>query len=731
MIILVHKIGWCNGPCMSRGVGIDRAWPAPDAAPGIYGRFRSGGSLLVIAQAVALGWACAAHAQPPAEAAGEPEEPIVVTADASERTLIDRQTYIVRDTPEAQTRTAVDVLQTLPSVSVDARGRLQLLGDGNVKILIDGRPVPDAAVQLRTMQASQIARIEVITNPSAEFAADGTAGVINIVLRRTFKSGLGGSVSGSAANPGSYDLKLSPTWSRGRWSASASPGFSVYRGRSRSFLERTGPLASEDGTANRTELAVERSDGRQIGGRAQITYKPDDRRSVSLSANAGHAVNDGVTETRIASAKGSFVPFDQIGTSDAVFNYGDLSLQYESRGKREGESLSASARLAWYDSDIRRLFVGGSSVPDAAMLQVRSGDRSWSTSLKLDHKTPLGKADILSIGGEVERNDSTYSDLEVNGLLGAPFTTSSIVSGAWIDASAYVTFQTTHGAWKLLPGLRVEGRSYAFDQGIGGDPASYVDLFPSLHVERRFDDKLKAIASYSRRVDWPSLLQLAPVRRFNSPTSATVGNPALRPATTDAAELSVNWKIGKQDLAATAYRRATSSTIDSLRELTPDGIILSIPINGGTRKSMGGEMSLRGPVGNRWRYTVSGDIADVTLSRFDEAFVARTFNHSGKAQLEYADAERGKRGFDQVTLNLQYQGPQQFFQTRISGFWDADVSWTHQITDKTASVVSISRLFGGLTIISRVDTQDFIERQTFDIHGPVVKVALSHRLGGR
>ncbi len=150
---------------------------------------------------------------PPPETEPEPQpgqDDIVVTAP-TQQSSIDRQTYIVRDTPEARSTTTNDILGRIPSVEVQADGNVRLIGAGQATILIDGRRVQDPQTQLRNMTGNQIERIEVLTNPGAQFPAQGTGGIVNIITRRNTQTGLGGSATASGGSYGAYDLRLSPT----------------------------------------------------------------------------------------------------------------------------------------------------------------------------------------------------------------------------------------------------------------------------------------------------------------------------------------------------------------------------------------------------------------------------------------------------------------------------------------------------------------------------------------
>lgn len=165
-------------------------------------------TMLLAGVAAGLVGTNAAHAQAPAAppaaapaaapvAAAKPAEEVqsdevLVVAERGPNVAIDRKSFTVKQGPAAEIADGMDVMRDLPSVTVDAAGKIELLGNANVKILIDGRPVPDALSVLRAMNAAQILKVEVITNPSAQFPADGTAGIINVVTRRSSRDGLGG-----------------------------------------------------------------------------------------------------------------------------------------------------------------------------------------------------------------------------------------------------------------------------------------------------------------------------------------------------------------------------------------------------------------------------------------------------------------------------------------------------------------------------------------------------------
>lgn len=240
---------------------------------------RSGSGLAALGHAAA---ALGQNASPAAPAQTSPD--IVIVAAPDERSSTDRTTYAVRDNAEARASSTLDLLAQVPSVEVRPDGQVRLLGRAGVTILMDGKEVPDAVTFLRNLQGSQVAKIEVISNPSAQFSARGTAGIINIVTRRSFAPGLGGSVTANVGSFGSAELKASPTWTRGPLSLSGSLGLARWvspgvSDRERYFVDASGDLVAQSSEHTRSRVRNDTATGNFLFG-----YKPDARQNIGVTA---------------------------------------------------------------------------------------------------------------------------------------------------------------------------------------------------------------------------------------------------------------------------------------------------------------------------------------------------------------------------------------------------------------------------------------------------------------
>ncbi|HET6326751.1 MAG TPA: TonB-dependent receptor plug domain-containing protein, partial [Planctomycetaceae bacterium] len=198
-------------------------------------RIRFGIALFGLAVAIASSAAQATDESPPAPAESPPApaalETIVVKSEKlSVETLIDRKVYSVTSDAQSSFGSLSDILSIIPSVDVDPTGIVSLRGDTKVLILIDGKPSSQfagasAGDNLQSIPAKDIERIEVLTTPPAQFKADGVAGVINIITRKTRQAGTSGSLQASGGSGGRYVLGADGSYSSGPLAASLSAGY--------------------------------------------------------------------------------------------------------------------------------------------------------------------------------------------------------------------------------------------------------------------------------------------------------------------------------------------------------------------------------------------------------------------------------------------------------------------------------------------------------------------------
>lgn len=667
-----------------------------------------------------------APAPPPADTVPPPaEEEIVVRAQSDQRTAIDRDTYIVRDTAEARTSNALDLLGRIPAITVQPDNTIRLLGTTGVTILIDGRPSPNPNA-LRDLQGSEIARIEVVSNPSAQFSASGTGGIINIITRRNALDGLRGSVTASVSRYGGHELRAAPSWTQGDWTVTGNFGWTRNGSESESERERV----SLDPTSPIPDIfETQESRGRFefVNGNGQISYRPTDKRTITFQGGLITADARTLTDSQIVTSAAPGAPLVQLIENSFDYSAYSASLEYRAEGSRPGELLTTSIQQYRFDpnSEVTTDFGAG-------QFRFRSEAFTRARIFKLDYVRPLQRGRRILVGGTVS-DTRDFSTLEQGGGLplgGNPFPPASTIDGSVFEAAGYGSFQFPLLGGTVLAGLRVETRNYDFADPSQGEGPSDTHFFPSLHLERRLASWLTGNLSYSRRIAWPAVQQLSPALRFSDSTTAFAGNPALRPELTDAFEAKLRGEVAGQTVSLTLFNRRTDDLFSSLSTLTDDGVLVTQPVNVGTRNDLGASVAVQGSIVQGLTYSINANLIDRRIeSDFGILREQRSTSYSGTAQFDYRDGQDGRRGADRISLTFNYSGPYDDGLLRRSAFFRASATWSHAITDRLSGVATIDDIFGPTEFRTSTFSETALTRTTNLSDGPRFKLGLTYSFG--
>jgi outer membrane receptor protein involved in Fe transport len=631
----------------------------------------------------------------PGKAAGSnATNDIIVTALPDQNSSIDRTTYVVQDNAQARSSTVLDVLTRIPSVDLTPSGQLRLFGRSGVKILIDGREVLNPLGVLGNLQGSQIVRIEVISNPSAQFSAQGTAGIINVITRRAREPGFGGSATVSIGTLGNYNAKVSPTWTAGRLSLSGSLGISRTRGRSDFRRDRFEIGSASQGIGLQTEDGSSDIRSTDLAGSLIATYRLSDRQTLSSTVIARHGVGSRAERSVLEQLGSSQGAVEQTREDSSRFGSLDYSLEYRREGRRKGESLTISGQYSSNKFLVDNSFLSLSPGSNPATFIVVDDASFDLLSAKADYIRPGKKGRLLTAGVSLERRSETSSSL-ARGIL--PFREGlleelSTLDVAWTDMAAYLTYQFPLLGVTFLPGMRVEGRRY--ERSVFGAASGGTHLFPTLHMERRLGRSTRIGLSYSRRIAWPSSSALNPAVRFSDLTTAAIGNALLRPEITDSFEAKINTEVAKQSIDITAYSRRTRNLFSRLGELNADGVLVNRQVNLGELRLDGVNVSVRGPISGRLSYSATGDIAAESISDdfLDSSLLRPRPQYSFATQLEYKDGQQDRKGTDHITVSYRFTGHYDRGLFTVAPYSSVSASWSHMITDRVAGVLNVGRI---------------------------------------
>jgi ferric enterobactin receptor len=669
---------------------------------------------------------------PPAESgpveAAEEEDPIIVLAPG-DQVRIDRRTYTLREDPAAQSSNMFDVLGRIPSVSVAPSGAITLLGADNVTIQINGQPVPGTNLEqvLRGITGAEVERIEVITNPGAQYSAAASGGIINIITRQRFNAGMNGSIQAGIDTFGSYHVGVSPSWSRGPWSLSG--GFGAWGGQqTQDFRREREVFSSGDTSLEEGEQEVEF--GGRYASRLQLGYRPNERRRVTAAYDYVRGGNDVLRET-VTELNGA--PFSiQSNLNEVEFRNDQLNLEFQQDGARPRELFKALGMIQNHGVDFDQTFNFDPAAGTPTQVLATNSVDLFNTNARVEYERPFGEERFLSTGLSFDTSEQQIQNTR-EALLGAAIPPDYVaeLEGRQQTFAGYGTFQFETGDWTFQPGVRLE--NYRREVVSGGLESDDVDLrtFPSVHIRRELGEHIDVDLSYTSRIQRPGFNQLDPALRFVDTNRAIRGNPNLEPSLTDAYEANLTYQNAGRSLSLTFYDRINEDIFSPFTETLIDGTILTTTVNAGTSEQRGLQAIVRGPLSERWRYSANVNLMEREFDFLSGGVITRRneFEYDGTASLEYRDTDQNVIGADQLQFELRFQGPRHTLQSNLDEFIVANFTWRRKLTDRLYGTLQAQDIFTTQNNVNEITTDAYFERTEFSSAGARVRFALTYQFG--
>ncbi len=641
--------------------------------------------------------------------------------DVSDR--IDRRVYDIKSDPDSQTGSVGDVLNKLPSVTVNPAGAVTLRGDSSVTVLVDGKYPINGNNFLQTLAASDIDRIEVITNPSAQYQSDGTGGIINIITKKHHPFGLSGTATGRVSSQGQVSGNTSLSLTEGPWSVTGKVNGGRWEGRYNWTSTETAPDPFQ-------------SDGRQHyngtfgGAELEVARKFGDHQTLTLQSafypnwSVNTELDDYASASRAYTSRSDTIQRNDYGSLEFIYDYNNDTL---------GRHFTLDASLGQSSSTERLLRTDSYSQPSAGQAVYGTYERAGRPidDIKAEFEFHPKSANVLTTGVEWKRDgvgqDDLYSDL---GTIAGPNPDGSTRAffGRRDLTAFYATYQhPLFAGWTMLPGLRAEYEALDIrSSGLDVRPDDW-SLYPTLHLSHDWG-KGKLKLSYSRRVDRPWFMQYDPTRIYQNAISATEGNPGLKSPTTDAYELGYEYSQGKVSTDATLYYHALTNAVSEFYQDLGNGVTLDRPINSGHNRSAGSEFTIKTPVSKHWKVSFNLNLfySEVPLVDAGGGEKTRgTVTYVSNSSLEY-DWDKG----DQVQLDLGLTGKTLTTQGYMAPVSHLDLTWRHNITKKLALVVNAQDMLGGMRWVSITTSPELKSRWVQPPTDRLVRISLTRTFGG-
>ena len=634
---------------------------------------------------------------------------VVVQAEKSTMELsLDKKVFNVGKDLANAGGTANDILMNIPSVSVDPEGTVKLRGSDNVRILIDGKPSGLVSFKggsgLSQLQASMIERVEVITNPSARYEAEGMAGIINIILKKERNQGFNGSfevITGHPTNLGAaanlnyrhkkvnffinYSIAFREQPGGGRLYQEVydmdTDGNSVYRGDSTLILKQ------------QTDALIT---GFNTNIRGGLDFFFNEKNILTMSylyrrSNASR-VTDILSEDYLFDDSNMTGFTKRRQDEDEIEPNSEYSLIYKRSYEQKGHELIAEIKLLdnWESSD--QWFTTNKYAPNGteagSSLERSLNDefeKQWL--FQVDYIKPIGKEGKVEMGARSSFRDMVNDYAVTRQNEDGEFVPITDLNNIDLD-NVFVYDENIHALYGIIgnksnklsyqAGLRAEWTDVKTTLEETGEenPRKYSNLFPSAHLTYDLPKENAIQVSYSRRVRRPFYNDLSPFMTFSDNRNYFSGNPDLNPEFSNVYEVGHIKYFEKGSLSSSVYYRDTQDKIDRIRTVDSTGHSVTLPQNLLSEKAVGVEFSSTYALFSWWKWDVNFNFfhADIDGSNIVETYKASTYSWFARQTSRFTLP----KNFD-LQIRGNYEAPQNTAQGKRKSLYYADLSMSKDV----------------------------------------------------
>ncbi|MGN6566689.1 MAG: outer membrane beta-barrel protein [Flavipsychrobacter sp.] len=595
---------------------------------------------------------------------------------------------------------ALEVLSRSPGVTVDQNDNISLKGKQGVNIMINGKIQPinmnDLATILKNTPANAIEKIEIISNPSSKYDAQGTAGIINIIMKKDQRLGMNGSVNGS------YGQGVYPKANGGINLNYRNKKINIYGSYNYAYREGFNRLTLirhfynnglYDGAYQQDHFLKFPAQSHRAS--AGLDYSLNAKTTVGLSVSGG--ATDYSTSGGMRSQALDAIDIEKVDsfftTNNSAHNkWNDYAVNANLKHTFDGtgKELTIDADYARYWNKNIQTLTTSYFTPDGLVAHnpyILYGDISGLTqirSFKADYSEPIKNARIeagIKTSFVTADNQPMFYDESNGGQVYDAGKSDHYLYNENINA-AYVNGSENIGKWSMQLGLRMEQSNIKGDEKITNQKSdtSYLQLFPSIFVQRHVNKDNDLSLSISRRVERPNYQQLNPYKFYSDPTTYKEGYPYLRPAFTYAAELSHTYR---QRFITTLSYSVTHDVITEVLLPGPDRVTIQTERNIATMKYFGLSCSYTFQFAKWWSNITNanayysyyeGDLANTTLSSGKPTFDINTVNNFLLPKEWSAE------------LSFFYQAPQLYGYMHLAEMWMLNVGVQKNILNKRAII---------------------------------------------
>lgn len=686
---------------------------------------------------------------------------------------LDKKIYNIGKDLTTSGATISDALSNVPSVNVDIDGAISLRGNENVRILINGKPSALAGFgsteALQQLPADAIEKVEVITSPSARYDAEGTAGILNIVLKREKTLGFNGSVNLYGGHPTNGGITANANLRTNKFNFFTTVGYRYREGPGNGFFDTRYFDPRQDAFLDSIayDRNVEDRDISRINRGVNANFGMEYFFNEQSSITGSYFYRTGSDEDLTTNVNDYFLNNNpQVGTTRSELetekdNTHQVSLNYINRFDEDGQVLTADVQFS-VDEEVQNGYISepvrynntANTDITIPMEEISSIQDQTEYLVQTDYVLPFGKGSQFEAGyrGTFENEVTDYRLLQENsgGVLEVNVNQTNLFDFTQNVHALYSQYGSKFGDFNFLLGLRMESTqlkgkieselteeelqeefSFPIDTDFDNN---YTGLFPTINLIYEFTERENVSLGYNRRINRPWSWFLNPFPSRSSRTNIFQGNPNLRPAFSNAFDLGYLKRWDKLTLTSSVYYQRETDAFQRVQEQVfitgPGGsqveVIRNIPFNLATNDRTGAEVGmlynptkwlrLNGSV-NFFRFSLDGEFNGVDYSQSNNSWFGR---FSSKVTLPWK--------IDWQT-NAFYRGASDDIQGRSDGILSIDLAFSKDLLNDNATIsLNVQDLLNSRKRSSFTTTDFFEQDSEFQWRQRQLRVSFIYRI---
>ena len=638
----------------------------------------------------------------------------------SEKTTVDikldKKVYSVGQDLMVKGGTVSDVLDNIPSVTVDSEGAISLRGNENVKVLIDGKPSNAVSVNdaLKMLPADAVDKVEVITNPSARYDAEGGAGILNIILKKGKSNGFNGTLMATTGTPDNHGINGTLNYKTNQinlfttqgYNYKSNPGYSKVNTRYLNSDNSTNSYINED----RENSRINKGYNGGFGFDWYLDKSTTWTNSINYRKNSGDNEED-VDYNNFDSNRNFTFYRNRLNLEDQNEENIEYNTNLVKNFNKSGHKLTIDGSFSDSKNYNNSTIFDNSSLSTTTSTDLTKNNQKQNRNLiQADYVLPIGEKYQFEAGyrGNFVNMNTDYAVLN-NGIVNNAFT--NILEYSEKVNAFYTQFGIKFNKLSMLYGLRFEDSDINVDQITSAiyKNKKYNNFFPSAFLTYEITDNSNVSLNYSKRINRPRGRQLNPFNTYSSNINIFKGNPDLNPTLTDAVDLGYLTKLGKITLSTSVYYNYTKNSFQMVRYvegLNPDGVPITTSsfVNIGEENRAGFEFTLNYSPYKWWklnsnfnlfRVQTKGDFYysyfDVSNNLIDKV---QNFDNTASSWFARINSKISLPSKIDWQTNITYNGPQNNAQGSVKGIFAMNLAFSKDVLkDKATVALNVNDVF--------------------------------------